>query len=706
MNRLRIACLLTLAAALPGIAAAQSLALSMSPASPITYGTPITLTATITANNCDNTFVTFEAISDNVYVLGVATAYAFGPLRLQCSATLSNAATSGLGVGTYGITTEPFLPAERLTLVVNPAPTTITLATSPNPSTVGQTVTLTATVSPASATGSVSFWNVTTVPPIPLGSASLVNGSASVTATLLHVGTHNLQANYVGDNDYQGYNSRSVTQTVNQVVTTTTLQATPTSTTPGQAVSLTATVSPSTATGTITFLDGPTNIGTAPLIAGTANVSTFTLSIGSHSLTASYGGDTNDTSSASAAVTVSVGLQPTTTTLAAAPNPAAAGQGVTLTATVTPGNPTGTVSFFDGANLLGTPAVSNGVATFHTSTLSTGSHSLTASYGGDTNNAPSTSAAVNESVTGVTGSTTPNPVSVTPSSGNGSSQVMSFTFNDSRGWQDLDVVNVLINNSLDGRNACYLAYSRSAGLLYLVADNGGTLSTGLVLGGSGSVSDSQCIVTAAASAAAGSGNTLTVTLNIIFTPGFGGNKVVYMAARDLEGGNSGWQALGVWQATFTPAGTISVLSLTQARSAMPSGTPQTFTATLADSQGVGDFGVVNLLANNFIDGRNACYLAYVAAGNSLLLVDDGGDAGGPFAGSITLNGSPGAIQNSQCSVNSTGSAAAKTGNTLTLTLNITFKSGLAGNRIVWVAGRNTAGGNNTDWQAMGTTTVQ
>jgi len=148
------------------------------------------------------------------------------------------------------------------------------------------------------------------------------------------------------------------------------------------------------------------------------------------------------------------------------------------------------------------------------------------------------------------------------------------------------------------------------------------------------------------------------------------------------------------------------VSLTPARGAAASGTPQTFTAVLTDSKGAGDFGVVNLLVNNFIDGRQACYLAYAAATNSLLLVDDTGDAGGPFAGSMVLNGGTATIQNSQCSVNATGSSATQDGNTLTLTLNIAFQPLFAGNRIMWLAGRDAAGGNNTNWQAMGTTTVQ
>ena len=89
------------------------------------------------------------------------------------------------------------------------------------------------------------------------------------------------------------------------------------------------------------------------------------------------------------------------------------------------------------------------------------------------------------------------------------------------------------------------------------------------------MSNSQCTVTGSGSSASGSGNTLTLMLNLSFNTAFGGNKIVYTAARDLQGGNSGWQALGTWQAPFTPSGTIAAVSLTPARGAAPSGTAQT-----------------------------------------------------------------------------------------------------------------------------------
>jgi hypothetical protein len=109
------------------------------------------------------------------------------------------------------------------------------------------------------------------------------------------------------------------------------------------------------------------------------------------------------------------------------------------------------------------------------------------------------------------------------------------------------VLNVLINNFLDGRNACYLAYSRPGAVLYLVSDAGGGLSPGLALGGSGSISNSQCTVSSSGSSASGDGNTFKLTLKISFNSSFNGNRVVYVAARDvIDVNNSGWQSVGAW----------------------------------------------------------------------------------------------------------------------------------------------------------------
>lgn len=79
-------------------------------------------------------------------------------------------------------------------------------------------------------------------------------------------------------------------------------------------------------------------------------------------------------------------------TLTSSLNPSQFGQSVTFTAKVTGVSPTGTVTFKDGATVLGTGTLNaNGQAIFTTSSLSSGNHAITAVYGGDANNARSTS---------------------------------------------------------------------------------------------------------------------------------------------------------------------------------------------------------------------------------------------------------------------------------------------------------------------------
>ena len=85
---------------------------------------------------------------------------------------------------------------------------------------------------------------------------------------------------------------------------------------------------------------------------------------------------------------------PTSTVITASPNPQTVGQPVTVTARVssTASTPTGTVRFYDGATQIGSATLDgSGVATFTTSSLSAGSHSLHASYDGDATFAASAS---------------------------------------------------------------------------------------------------------------------------------------------------------------------------------------------------------------------------------------------------------------------------------------------------------------------------
>jgi len=112
----------------------------------------------------------------------------------------------------------------------------------------------------------------------------------------------------------------------------------------------------------------------------------------------------------------------TTTALAASQSSIAAGTSVTFTATVTgatgsTGTPTGTVTFTDGAATLGTGPLTAGVATLSTTSLAVGPHSVTASYGGDSNFSGSTSTALSVTVTAAAGFTLSNGGNITVAAG-------------------------------------------------------------------------------------------------------------------------------------------------------------------------------------------------------------------------------------------------------------------------------------------------
>src|SRR5579871_1073463 len=178
--------------------------------SPSLINTPVTFAATVTStygNIPDGETVTFydstTQIGTGTTVSGVAsfTTSTLSAKTHTIKATYAGDKTFKTSSGT-------------ITQIVNPYATTTTLASNPNPSTSGQAVVLTATVTsagPTTPTGKVKFLNGTTS----LGSATLDSaGTATLTTTKLPVGTDPLTAAYQGDSQ----NGQSTSAVVNQVV--------------------------------------------------------------------------------------------------------------------------------------------------------------------------------------------------------------------------------------------------------------------------------------------------------------------------------------------------------------------------------------------------------------------------------------------------------------------------------------------------------
>jgi len=191
--------------------------------------------------------------------------------------------------------------------------------------------------------------------------------------------------------DRYSYTQHTQTATA---MTTTTLSSSANPSVPKQPVTFTATISPAsgtgTPTGTVTFSDGGSQIGTATLNGGgTATITTASpLAVGSHAITARYGGDQNfAASTGSLTQTVRQPITTTTTAVTSSANPSVTGQAVAYTATVSPVPDGGAVAFSDGSTQIcgaqqvdpGTGKVTCQVGGYKT----TGTHSITAVYSGD-----------------------------------------------------------------------------------------------------------------------------------------------------------------------------------------------------------------------------------------------------------------------------------------------------------------------------------
>jgi hypothetical protein len=294
-----------------------------------------------------------------------------------------------------------------------PYETTTTVASKPNPSSYDQTVTFTATVVVTGDTtgaagkpdGTVTFSD--SVTGATMGTGTLSSGVATLTYSALSVGTHTITASYGGSETGLGYQSSSGTmsQTVNKDIASAVVTSLPNASYYGQPVTFTATITApyNTPTGTVTFYDSTTSLGTGTLDAsGVTTLTTSTLTIGTHSITVVYAGDTNNAPATSPILQQVVETNTSTSTVVSSLNPTYYGDAVTFTATLVGsyGTPTGTIVFVDASTstTLSTATLTAGTGTYTAtassgaiSTLAVGTHTIQAIYVGNGTNAAVTS---------------------------------------------------------------------------------------------------------------------------------------------------------------------------------------------------------------------------------------------------------------------------------------------------------------------------
>jgi len=393
---------------------------------PSIYGTAVTFTVTV-----PNSGAAPATGNVNIVIVPQGQTTPTYPLTATLSGNPGSgtAAISTLPVGTYTATAnyvgDTNYGASSGTLatpqVVSQVQTTTALIATPNPGIAGQPIAITATVTPSSGTatptGAVTFTDTFNGTTVTLGTPNLSGtGTATINTSTLAPGTHSIVATYAGGTDDAG-SSATLSLVINQATTSTTVTATPSPAVVGGTITFTGTVVTNPAggspTGSVTFTaaggSGNVALGSGNLVAGKASVTYSTLPAGTYQITAAYAGDTNDAGS-SGTTSETVGLIPTTTDLSTATvNGADVLVAIVQNSGVAGPTPTGTITFYNGTTSIGSATLdANGVATL-TPNLATGSYTIDASYGGDADHSPSTSATIT-----VTGAASNFTLTVTP----------------------------------------------------------------------------------------------------------------------------------------------------------------------------------------------------------------------------------------------------------------------------------------------------
>jgi hypothetical protein len=273
-------------------------------ANPSLVGDALTFIANVVPNSATGTVVFFDgnnAISGDVTLVGGTASFT----------------TSSLSFGIHSITAQysgdasfnGSTSAALLQTVNNPkanSVTSLSLTAGTNPSVFGDSLTFTVNVTPASATGTIVFFDGST--PIS-GNLTLSSGTASFTIPALGAGTHSITTQYSGDANVNPSTSAAWIQTVNKANTAITLvQAEDIDGLKlGAPGTFMATVTPADATGSVVFFDGTTPISSAiPLNNGAAVFTTSTLAIGTHMISAHYVGNANFNGALSNSIKVKV----------------------------------------------------------------------------------------------------------------------------------------------------------------------------------------------------------------------------------------------------------------------------------------------------------------------------------------------------------------------------------------------------------------
>ncbi len=301
------------------------------------------------------------------------------------------------------------------------------------------------------------------------------------------------------------------------------------------------------------------------------------------------------------------------------------------------------------------------------------------------------------SLTGTGVDQKPAVVSASPTPATGLTNTFTLVYSDPNTAQDLKTVNAIFNVGTGLTNSCYVTYTQATNLVALWSDAGNTLTS--LTPGSGTISNDQCTITGSGTSVVTAGNNLTLTLEVTANtnpPGsqnYTGVQSIYMNATDYSAETTGWVKEGVWNPA--PNQTPTNVSVTPNPA---TGTNNTFTLVYSDANGALDLNYVNANFNSTGPVKaNTCYVHYVPATNTLQLYNNAGTT------LTSITPGSGTLSNSQCTIIGSGTSVARSGNTLTLTLDVTAASTYTGTLDIFMYADDNSSAN-TGWVNEGTWT--
>ncbi|HYI94291.1 MAG TPA: FG-GAP-like repeat-containing protein [Bryobacteraceae bacterium] len=287
------------------------------------------------------------------------------------------------------------------------------------------------------------------------------------------------------------------------------------------------------------------------------------------------------------------------------------------------------------------------------------------------------------------------PVSITPDAGEGNAKsfVVKYSTSVVNGASSpvISLAYVLFNAIMSGSEGCLVEISIPTRTFRLWSDASQSWLGPIAPGAPAALTNSRCTLTGSGSQVPqpvikGTVAELDAVLNLSFSSAFAGTKNAYGLSIGSDGVNSGWKQLGVWtipmvgpgNPTITPGGTPSVVSLTPALGAASTGV---FTAQFSHTAGVGGhyLGYMLFLPTpnvvNFV-ATGSCLVEYNRISGGMRLIDDAGTGWLGGTSGLTIGVPGNSLSNSFCTVDIANATAVLSATSMTVTVPITFSTGL------------------------------